>query len=138
MPSSTVAQAAVRNRLFSTSAPSRLTGANMPPPFSCGARQANRAKASPPVRPRMASSIRPRSGSTAKACTLVRTPERTRKAPSIDRVKASRARKVVHPASAPRRSVTTAECSKAAPASHGMKLAFSTGSQNHQPPQPSS
>ena len=30
------------------------------------------------------------------------------------------------------------ECSSAAPASHGMKLAFSTGSQNHQPPQPSS
>ena len=27
---------------------------------------------------------------------------------------------------------------KAVPASQGMKLAFSTGSQNHQPPQPSS
>ena len=86
----------------------------------------------------MASSIRPRSGSTAKAWTLVRTPERTRKAPSMEKVKASRARKVVQPASAPRRSVTTAECSRAAPANQGRKLAFSTGSQNHQPPQPSS
>ena len=35
-------------------------------------------------------------------------------------------------------SVTACECSSAVPASHGMKLAFSTGSQNHQPPQPSS
>ena len=35
-------------------------------------------------------------------------------------------------------SVTACECSRAVPASQGMKLAFSTGSQNHQPPQPSS
>ena len=56
----------------------------------------------------------------------------------MEKVKASSARKIVHPARAPRRSVTTALCSRAAPASHGMKLAFSTGSQNHQPPQPSS
>ena len=31
-----------------------------------------------------------------------------------------------------------AECSSAVPASHGMKEAFSTGSQNQKPPQPSS
>ena len=35
-------------------------------------------------------------------------------------------------------SVTMDECSRAAAISQGMKLAFSTGSQNHQPPQPSS
>jgi cytochrome c-type biogenesis protein CcmF len=34
--------------------------------------------------------------------------------------------------------LTTAECSSAVPASHGISDAFSTGSQNHQPPQPSS
>ena len=40
--------------------------------------------------------------------------------------------------SASRFSTTTAECSRAVPISQGMKETFSTGSQNHQPPQPSS
>jgi hypothetical protein len=40
--------------------------------------------------------------------------------------------------SAPRFSVTASEWISAVPTSHGMKDAFSTGSQNHQPPQPSS
>jgi hypothetical protein len=44
----------------------------------------------------------------------------------------------VQPPKLPRFSVTACEWISAAPASHGMKLAFSTGSQNHQPPQPSS
>ncbi len=35
-------------------------------------------------------------------------------------------------------STTIAECSSAVAASQGMNEAFSTGSQNHQPPQPSS
>ena len=35
-------------------------------------------------------------------------------------------------------STTIAECSSAAAKSQGMKLAFSTGSQNQKPPQPSS
>jgi hypothetical protein len=39
--------------------------------------------------------------------------------------------------SAPRFSATMAECSSAVPASHGMSEAFSTGSQNQNPPQPS-
>ena len=34
--------------------------------------------------------------------------------------------------------MTIAEWSSAVPASHGMKEAFSTGSQNQKPPQPSS
>ena len=55
----------------------------------------------------------------------------------MESVKASSARKMVQPGNAPRFSVTTAECSSAVAASQGMKLAFSTGSQNHQPPQPS-
>ena len=44
----------------------------------------------------------------------------------------------VQPFSASRFSTTIAEWSNAVPASQGMKEAFSTGSQNHQPPQPSS
>ena len=40
--------------------------------------------------------------------------------------------------SALRFSITTAECSSAVPASHGISEAFSTGSQNQKPPQPSS
>jgi hypothetical protein len=40
--------------------------------------------------------------------------------------------------SALRFSITTAECNNAVPAIHGISEAFSTGSQNHQPPQPSS
>ena len=40
--------------------------------------------------------------------------------------------------SALRFSITSAEWSSAVPASQGISEAFSTGSQNHQPPQPSS
>ena len=39
--------------------------------------------------------------------------------------------------SASRFSTTMAECSSAVPTSQGINEAFSTGSQNHQPPQPS-
>jgi hypothetical protein len=39
---------------------------------------------------------------------------------------------------APRFSVTASEWMSAVPTSQGMNEAFSTGSQNHQPPQPSS
>ncbi len=48
------------------------------------------------------------------------------------------ARSTVQTFSAPRFSMTTAEWRSAVPASHGMKEAFSTGSQNQNPPQPSS
>ena len=47
-------------------------------------------------------------------------------------------RLVMRPASTEQVSRVMALCNKAAAACHGMKLAFSTGSQNHQPPQPSS
>ena len=56
----------------------------------------------------------------------------------MEKLKARSARNTVQPASEPRRSVTMAEWSNAAAASQGRKEAFSTGSQNHQPPQPSS
>jgi len=80
----------------------------------------------------------PRLGSLAKACTEVSTPERTRKVPISDSEKVRMASSTVQIFSASRFSMTSAECSRAVPASHGMKEAFSTGSQNHQPPQPSS
>ena len=79
----------------------------------------------------------PRRGSTAKACTDVRTPERTRKVPSSESEKARIARSTVQLFSVSRFSTTIAEWSSAVAASHGMKEAFSTGSQNQKPPQPS-
>ncbi len=80
----------------------------------------------------------PRAGSLAKVCTEVSTPERTRNVPINDSEKVRMASRIVHTLSALRFSITSAECSNAVPASHGMNEAFSTGSQNHQPPQPSS
>ncbi len=79
----------------------------------------------------------PRSGSLAKAWTEVSTPERTRKVPSSDSEKARMARKIVQTLSASRFSITAALCSSAVPASQGISEAFSTGSQNQKPPQPS-
>jgi hypothetical protein len=80
----------------------------------------------------------PRRGSVAKACTEVSTPERTRKVPSSDSENAAIASSTVQFLKAPRFSVTASEWISAVPTSQGMKEAFSTGSQNHQPPQPSS
>ena len=60
------------------------------------------------------------------------------KAPSRLNEKAAMASSAVQLLNAPRFSVTARECTRAVPASQGMKEAFSTGSQNHQPPQPSS
>ncbi len=80
----------------------------------------------------------PRAGSWAKAWTEVMTPERTRKVPSRLKPKAMMASRMVQTLSASRFSTTVWQWSKAVPTSHGMKEAFSTGSQNHQPPQPNS
>ena len=79
----------------------------------------------------------PRSGSLANEWTDVSTPERTRKAPSSDSEKARIASRIVQIFSASRFSITSAEWSSAVAASHGMSEAFSTGSQNQKPPQPS-
>ena len=66
------------------------------------------------------------------------TPERTRNVPTRLSENARIARRIVHIFSASRFSMTTAECRSAVAASHGMSEAFSTGSQNQNPPQPSS
>ena len=138
VPKRTVAVAVASNRLFSTKAPSRLTGANRPPDFKSGARTAYRIS-DPPITSTKNPRIKyPRSGSVAKAWTDVRMPERTIKVPNRLSEKVKIASKMVHDFKVSRRSTTTAECSKAVPASHGMNEAFSTGSQNQKPPQPSS
>ena len=80
----------------------------------------------------------PRVGSDANECTEVNIPERTRNVPRRLREKVMMARKIVQIFSALRFSITTAECSSAVPDNQGKKLAFSTGSHIHQPPQPSS
>ena len=80
----------------------------------------------------------PRVGSTAKEWTDVRMPERTRKVPTIDMEKAISASIIVQARRPPRAARTLTLCSSAVAASHGISEAFSTGSQNHQPPQPSS
>ena len=80
----------------------------------------------------------PRAGSEAKAWTELRTPERTIKVPSRLNEKVRMARRMVQVFSVSRFSTTMALCSNAVPTSQGMKDAFSTGSQNHQPPQPNS
>ena len=81
---------------------------------------------------------RPRSGSVANACTEVSTPDRTMKVPSSESEKVRIASNMVHDLRVLRRSTTMAECNRAVPASHGINEAFSTGSQNQNPPPPSS
>ena len=64
-------------------------------------------------------------------------PDRTRKVPISDSENARIASRMVQTLSALRFSITTAECNSAVAAIQGISEAFSTGSQNHQPPQPS-
>ena len=109
-----------------------------PPRPTVGARQAKSRNESPITMMRKARMKRPRSGSVAKACTEVRTPERTRKVPRSESENVRIARSTVQMRKHPRFSVTASEWMRAVPVSHGMKEEFSTGSQNHQPPQPSS
>ena len=76
-------------------------------------------------------------GSEAKECTEVMAPERTRKVPISDMEKPVIASSSVQVRKAPRASVAMALCNSAVATSHGISEAFSTGSQNQKPPQPS-
>src|SRR3990167_4139880 len=138
VPSKTDAQATTSSTLPVSIRDSRDINANDPPRATLGARQANKMRDEPTTRNNNTRMKMPRRGSVAKACTEVSTPERTRKVPSSDSEKAPMASNTVQLLNVPRFSVTASECSKAVPISHGIKDAFSTGSQNHQPPQPSS
>ncbi len=138
VPSSTVAQATSSNTLFMSSSVSRDMSRKLPPPLMALARQANSVSAPPTTTARKARMNTPRAGSVAKACTDTSTPERTRNVPSRLKEKPKMASSTVHALKAPRCSLTASECINAVATSHGMNEAFSTGSQNHQPPQPSS
>ncbi len=138
MPVSTTAQIEQSRMLLRISAPSRETGAKMPIGASRDARTAN-SISDPPMT--IASSARmntPRVGSVANAWTELRMPERTRNVPERLSENVPIASSTVHVFSDSRFSTTRAECSSAVPVSHGSRLAFSTGSQNQYPPQPSS
>ncbi len=138
MPSSTAEVATASSTLLASSEVSRDSSAKPPPSPTDGARIANSSREPPITNTSSARMNTPRSGSVAKAWTEVSTPERTRKVPSSDSEKAAMASSTVQLLKAPRFSVTASEWMSAVPTSQGMKEAFSTGSQNHQPPQPSS
>ncbi len=138
VPNSTPPAAATSRMLLSSSSASRDRSLNPPLAASPGARQPYNTRADPVITPSSIRMNRPRAGSDAKACTETSTPERTRNVPSRLRLKAAIAKRMVQLLNRPRFSVTARECISAVPTSQGMNEAFSTGSQNHQPPQPSS
>ena len=80
----------------------------------------------------------PRVGSVANACTEVMTPDRTKNVPSKLSANAQIASKIVQFLKIPLLSVAAREWISAVPINQGINDAFSTGSQNHQPPQPNS
>ena len=80
----------------------------------------------------------PLAGSEAKAWTEVSKPDRTIKVPNKVSEKAIIDSNIVHDFKLFRFSVTLFECKRAVDNSQGSKEIFSTGSQNHQPPHPSS
>ena len=124
--------------LLTSSSDSRDNNPKRWPRPTLGARQAKSASEPPMTMTRKARMKSPRFGSVAKACTDDSTPERTRKVPISDSEKATIASHTVQTLKPPRFSLTASEWISAVPASQGMNEAFSTGSQNHQPPQPSS
>ena len=80
----------------------------------------------------------PRAGSAAKLCTDTSTPERTMNVASRQNEKVMMASSSVQLLNRPRLSVTASEWISAVHSSQGIRMEFSTGSQAHQPPQPSS
>ena len=138
VPTNTTKAETANNILFNTNAVSRLTMENAPRACIADARAANKVKAPPMKIAKMIRINTPRSGSFAKACTDVKTPDRTINVPIKENPKARMARRMVQLFKLSRFSTTIAECNKAAARSHGIKEAFSTGSQNQKPPQPNS
>src|SRR6186713_2232131 len=122
----------------STEPAATTSSTKLPPSPTFGARHANSASEPPITMTRNAKMKTPRFGSVANACTEVSTPERTRNVPNKLNENAAIASNTVQLLNPPRFSVTASEWINAVPTSHGMNEAFSTGSQNHQPPQPSS
>src|SRR5207245_8554058 len=138
VPSKTEPAATISRTLFVSKSDSRESSSNLDPSPTCLARQAYRAREPPITRVKNPRIKVPRFGSLANACTEVSAPERTRNVPTKLNEKATMAKRTVQLLNPPRFSVTDREWSNAVPTSQGMNEAFSTGSQNHQPPQPSS
>ena len=138
VPSRTISAETTSTTLLTSSSASREFQAKPIWLFTTGARRAYSSSEPPTTTSRKPSTNTPRSGSVANACTEVSTPERTRKVPSRLSEKAAMASSTVQLLNTPRFSVTASEWISAVPTSQGMNDAFSTGSQNHQPPQPSS
>src|SRR5207302_5196300 len=136
VPSKTDPAATISSTLLVSKNDSRERTSNLEPRPTCFARQAYNASEPPITTVRKARMKMPRLGSVANACTDVSTPERTRNVPMSDSENAQIASSTVHALKVPRFSVTASEWMSAVPTSHGMNDAFSTGSQNHQPPQP--
>src|SRR5258705_69025 len=124
--------------LFASSIDSRDTTSNEAPSPTRGARHMKIVSDDPITSAGKIRKNPTRAGSVANAWTDVITPERTRKVPSSERLNVMIASSTVQLLNVPRFSVTASEWISAVPVSHGMNDAFSTGSQNHHPPQPSS
>src|SRR5258708_6441362 len=137
VPPKTTAAATTSRMLLNSRNDSRETISKPADEPSLGARQAKSASAPPIISARKLRMKIPRAGSEAKECTETSTPERTRKVPSRLKENTPTDSSSVQLLNRPRLSVTASECTRAVPTSQGMKEAFSTGSQNHQPPQPS-
>ena len=90
------------------------------------------------IKPENPNRYKPRCGSFANECTEIRIPDLTKKVPSKLNEKAIIESKIVQFLNIDFCSHVINECIKAVVMSHGINDAFSTGSQNHQPPQPSS
>ena len=80
----------------------------------------------------------PRCGSFAKVCTEFNIPDLTKNVPLMLEVNVQRARIIVHDCIFDFFSKTDVQCNKAVKQNHGISETFSTGSQNQNPPQPSS
>src|SRR3546814_9543246 len=117
---------------------SRDISSNRPPMPTLGARSANKSNDEPTTTANNIKMNTPRRGSVAKVCTDVNTPDRTRKAPRNESENVLMASSTVQFLKLSRFSVTARESINAVPTSHGINEEFSTGSQNHQTPQPSS
>src|SRR5688572_32550818 len=124
--------------LFASKNASRDTSLNPPSDSRLDARSAYNRSAPPQKTPSSARMNIPRAGSDANACTETSTGERVRNVPSKLSENPEIASSTVQLLNIPRRSATASECSNAVAISQGMNDEFSTGSQNHHPPQPSS
>ena len=80
----------------------------------------------------------PLDGSEAKACTEVNNPDLTMNVPNKENEKPNIDSKIVQLIKINLTSSILTECNKAVAINQGIKDAFSTGSQNHQPPHPNS